>query len=80
MTHITQALAGPAAFLHREEPLPPRVAILYSRQSLVLAAVGERSPREGDRVILSLLGCHRALCERQIPVEFINEDDTSVRR
>ena len=54
--------------------------MIYSRQSLVLAAVDERSPREGDRVILSLLGCHRALCERQIPVEFINEDDTSVRR
>jgi beta-galactosidase len=72
---ITRALAGPAAFLHRAEPLPPRVAILYNRQSLVLGAADERSPRDGDRVILSLLGCHRALCERQIPVDFINEDD-----
>ena len=54
--------------------------MIYSRQSLVLAAVDERAPREGDRVIRSLLGCHRALCERQIPVEFINEDDPAVRR
>lgn len=54
--------------------------MIYGRQSLVLAAVDERAPREGDRAILSLLGCHRALCKRQIPVEFINEDDTSVRR
>jgi len=75
VTRVTQALAGPAAFLHRAEPLPPRAAILYSRPSLVLAALDERTPREGDRVILSLLGCHRALCGRQIPVEFINEDD-----
>jgi beta-galactosidase len=37
---ITQALAGPAAFLHAAEPLPPRVAILYSRQSGDLLAVG----------------------------------------
>ena len=72
---VTRALAGPAAFLHRAEPLPARVAILYNRQSLVLGAVDERSPKDGDRVMLSLLGCHRALCERQIPVDFINEDD-----
>jgi hypothetical protein len=25
--------------------------------------------------MLSLLGCHRALCERQIPVDFISEDE-----
>jgi beta-galactosidase len=72
---ITRALAGPAAFLHRAEPLPARVAILYNRQSLVLGAIEERSAPNGDRVILSMLGCHRALCERQIPVDFINEDD-----
>ena len=54
--------------------------MIHSRQLLVLAAIDERAPRDGDRVILSLLGCHRALCERQIPVEFFNEDDTSVRR
>jgi beta-galactosidase len=75
VSRITRALAGPAAFLHRAEPLPARVAILYDRQSLVLGAIDERSPKDGDRVILSLLGCHRALCERQIPVDFINEDD-----
>jgi hypothetical protein len=46
------------------------VAILYNRQSLVLGAIDG-----GDNVMLSLLGCHRALCERQIPVDFINEDD-----
>ncbi len=72
---ITQALAGPAAFLHKAEPLPPRVAILYSRQSLLLYAADDpRATWVGDRVIVSLLGCHRALCERQIPVDFINED------
>ena len=72
---ITQALAGPAAFLHKAEPLPPRVAILYSRQSLLLYAADDpRATWTGDRVMLSLIGCHRALCERQIPVDFINED------
>ena len=72
---ITQALAGPAAFLHKAEPLPPRVAILYSRQSLLLYAADDpHATWVGDRVIVSLLGCHRALCERQIPVNFINED------
>ncbi|MBM3890090.1 MAG: hypothetical protein FJ388_13325 [Verrucomicrobia bacterium] len=75
MEKITRALAGPASFLHRAEPLPARVAILYNRQSLVLGAIEDRSASNGDRVILSMLGCHRALCERQIPVDFINEDD-----
>ena len=72
---VTRALAGPAAFLHHAEPLPARVAILYDRQALVLGAIDERSPKDGDRVMLSLLGCHRALCERQIPVDFVNEDE-----
>jgi beta-galactosidase len=73
---IAQALAGPAAFLHAAEPLPPRVAILYSRQSLLLYAADDpRATWTGDRVMCSLLGCHRALCERQVPVNFINEDD-----
>ncbi len=72
---LTKALAGPAAFLHRAEPLPARVAILYSRPALMFGAIDERYPRGGDRVMLSSLGCHRALCERQIPVQFINEDD-----
>ena len=72
---ITQALAGPAAFLHQAEPLPPRAAILYSRQSLLLYSADDpRAGWVGDRVFCSLLGCHRALCERQIPVDFINED------
>jgi beta-galactosidase len=75
IVRLTKALAGPAAFLHRAEPLPARVAILYSRPALMFGAIDERYPRDGDRVMLSLLGCHRALCERQIPVQFINEDD-----
>ena len=52
---VRAALEGPAAFLHRAEPLPARVAIVYNRQSLVLGAIDS-----GDRVMLSLLGCHRA--------------------
>jgi beta-galactosidase len=75
VTRITRALTGPTAFLHGAEPLPARAAILYNRPALVLAALDERSPPGGDRVILSLLGCHRALCERQIPVDFLSEDD-----
>jgi beta-galactosidase len=72
---ITQALDGPAAFLHQAEPLRPRAAILYSRQSLLLYAADDPNAKStGDRVMLSLLGCHRALCERQVPVDFINED------
>ena len=70
VSKFTRTLAGPASFLHRAEPLPARVAILYNRQALVLAAIDS-----GDRVMLSLLGCHRALCERQIPVDFVNEED-----
>ena len=72
---ITRALAGPAAFLRGAEPLRPRAAILYSRQSLVLISVDDPSTKGGgDRVLGSLLGCHRALCERQIPVDFLDED------
>ncbi len=67
---FARALAGPAAFLHRAEPLPACVAILYNRQSLLLGAIDS-----GDRVMLALLGCHRALCERQIPADFINEEE-----
>jgi beta-galactosidase len=70
VSQFTRALAGPAAFLHRAEPLPARAAILYNRQALVLGSIDS-----GDRVMCSLLGCHRALCERQIPVDFINEDE-----
>ena len=51
------------------------MAILYSRQSLLLYAADDPNAKAtGDRVMLSLLGCHRALCERQIPVDFLNED------
>ena len=71
---IVRALAGPAAMLHAAKPLPAPVAILYSRQSLVLGSIDERPTGSGDRIILSLLGCHRALCERQIPVDFVNEE------
>ena len=72
---IAQALAGPAAFLHQAEPIPARVAILYSRPSLLLSAVDDLGGKfGGDRVMLSLLGCHRALVERQIPVDFLNEE------
>jgi beta-galactosidase len=72
---IARALAGPARVLHHAEPLPPRVAILYSRQSLILGAIEDRPAGSGgDRVLLSLLGCHRALCGRQIPVAFVDED------
>ena len=75
VSKITQALNGAAGFLHKAEPLPPRVAILYSRQSLLLYAADDPNAKAtGDRVMLSLLGCHRALCERQIPVDFLNED------
>jgi beta-galactosidase len=67
-SRFAQALAGPAACLHHAEPLPARAAILYNRQALILGSIDS-----GDRVMLSLLGCHRALCERQVPVDFINE-------
>ena len=69
-----ESVVRPGGNVHAAEPLPARVAILYSRQSLVLGAIDERSPKGGDLVILSLLGCHQALCERQIPVDFIDED------
>jgi beta-galactosidase len=71
---LSRALAGPAAPLDRATPLAARVAILYSQQSLVLISVDERSASGGDRVLLSLLGCHRALVERQIPVDFLDGD------
>ena len=71
VSRFTQALAGSASFLNHAEPLPARVAILYNRENLVLGSIDHSN----DRVMLSLLGCHRALCERQIPVDFINEDD-----
>jgi beta-galactosidase len=69
-SRFARALTGPAAFVHRAEPLPACAAILYNRQALVLGSIDS-----GDRVMLSLLGCHRALCERQIPVDFINEEE-----
>jgi beta-galactosidase len=71
VSRFTQALAGPGKFLNRAEPLPARAAILYNRENLVLGSIDHSD----DRVMRSLLGCHRALCERQIPVNFINEDD-----
>lgn len=70
VSEFTRVLAGPAAFLHHAQPLPARAAILYNRQALVLGSIDS-----GDRVMLSLLGCHRALCERQIPVDFVNEEE-----
>lgn len=72
---ISKILQSHSSILNMADPLPARVAILYNRQALVLASVDERSSQGSDRVILSLLGCHRALTERQIPVDFINEED-----
>ena len=64
---VAPSLAGPAAFLHRAEPLPPRDAILYSRQSLLLYGVDGASGAGGDRVLLSLIGCHRACASGRFP-------------
>ncbi|MBE2215397.1 MAG: beta-galactosidase [Opitutaceae bacterium] len=72
---LARILANSGAFLHGAEPLPARVAILYDRQALVLASIDERVPADTDRVLHSLLGVHRALTERQIPVDFVTEDD-----
>jgi hypothetical protein len=74
VSRLIRTLSGPASFLHQAEPLPARVAILYSRPAQMLGAIDGG----GDRVILSMLGCHRALCERQIPVDFITEEDVKL--
>ena len=64
----------------RAAPQRSRVAILYSRPTLLLCDVeGQAVGRQKD-ALLSLWGCYRALLESHVPADFIDVDELKAGR
>jgi beta-galactosidase GanA len=66
--------------IERAVPQKARVAILYSRPTLLLCDMeGQNVGREKD-ALLSLWGCYRALLESHVPADFIDVDELKAGR
>jgi beta-galactosidase GanA len=61
--------------LNQAKPIPPRAAILYNRETMVLSLLDGRTQvrnKRGDEPLRSLLGCYLALYCAHIPTTFID--------
>lgn len=57
------------------EPEQPRIAIFYNHATEILSLIeGSELYRTPEAPIQSLVGVYKALAERQLPVDFINEE------
>ena len=66
--------------IERAVPQKARVAILYSRPTLLLCDMeGQNVGHEKD-ALLSLWGCYRALLESHVPADFIDVDELKAGR
>lgn len=61
------------------EPQPPKVAILYNRESSILMSLDDRTQKRGDEVEESLMGCYLALRRAHIPTRFVDIDQLRSR-
>ncbi len=66
---------GRMPFLAEAKPLPPKAAILYNRESLLLIEIDGRPQQRTNEAIRSLMGCYEALHRSHLPVNFIDLDE-----
>jgi len=60
------------AFLATARPQPPKVAVLYNRESAIIHSLDDRTQNRGDEVEESLMGCYLALHRAHIPMQFVD--------
>jgi len=62
------------SYLAEAQPQPPKVAILYNRESSILDSLDDRTQKRGDEVEESLMGCYMALHRAHIPTRLVDID------
>lgn len=62
-------------FLAEAQPLPPKTAILYNRECLMLIEIDGRPQQRTNEAVWSLMGCYEALRRNHLPVSFIDLDE-----
>jgi beta-galactosidase len=76
---FARALAALPA-LGQAVPQRPKVAILYSRPTLLLCDLEGQNVGHQKDALLSLWGCYRALLESHVPADFIDVDELKAGR
>jgi beta-galactosidase len=74
-TRATQAVARVLRehqqFFAAAKPAAARTAILYNQDAMILYSI-DSSGRQTDDLMHSVMGCHKALHRRHVPVDFID--------
>jgi beta-galactosidase len=78
--NVARAISESGRDLLAAEPAPARVAILYNRLSYMVGGSEPSLSRLGSAARDSLMGVHRAFCEQQIPVDFVDTRDVANAR
>lgn len=60
------------AYLAEAKPQPPKVAILYNRESAILDSLDGRTQHRGNEVEESLMGCYLALHRAHVTIQFVD--------
>ncbi|HUY12918.1 MAG TPA: beta-galactosidase [Terriglobia bacterium] len=66
---------GRMPFLAESTPQPPKTAILYNRETLLLIEIDGRPQQRTHEAVWSLMGCYEALRRKHVPASFIDVDD-----
>ncbi|MEJ2010001.1 MAG: beta-galactosidase [Acidobacteriota bacterium] len=66
---------GRMPFIAEATPQPPKTAILYNRETLVLLEIDGHTQQRTREAVLSLMGCYEALRRKHVPVTFIDIDE-----
>jgi beta-galactosidase GanA len=62
-------------FMVEAVPQPPKTAILFDRQALLLIEIDGQTQHRTHEAALSLMGCHKALRRKHIPTVFVDIDE-----
>ena len=66
---------GRMPFIAEARPQPPKTAILYNRETMLLLEIDGRPQQRTGEAALSLMGCYEALRRRHVPATFIDVDE-----
>jgi beta-galactosidase len=62
-------------FLVEAAPQPPRTAILYNRETLLLLEIDGQTQQRTREAAWSLIGCYKALRRKHVPAVFLELDE-----
>lgn len=65
---------GRMPFMAEATPQPPKTAILYNHEALLLLEIDGQTQGRSREAVLSLMGCYEALRRKHVPVTFIDID------